>query len=86
MLKESLRLDEKIEKIRQQIEKLPEGKLICIQNGKYYQWYQSDGHLKKYIPRKKKKLVEKLAIKKYLSYQLEDYENERREIIWESEE
>lgn len=80
MLKESLRLRGLITRLRREIEKLPDGKLVCIQNGKYHQWYQSDGHIKKYIKKKNKKLIEKLAIKKYLSYQLEDYENERRAI------
>ncbi len=80
MLKESQRLDRYIKRFRQEIEKLPEGKLIHIQNGKYNQWYQSDGHIKKYIPQKNRKLIEKLAIKKYLSYLLEDFVNEKRAI------
>lgn len=80
MLKESLRLGEQIKKLKQEIAKLPEGKLIRIQNTKYSQWYQSDGHTKKYIPKKRRELIEKLAIKKYLSYQLEDCENEKRAI------
>ena len=80
MLQEKLRLETQINRIRKEIENLPEGKLIHIHNGKYHQWYQSDGHIKKYIPKKKQKLVEKLAIKKYLSYLLEDLVNEKRAI------
>ena len=80
MLKESLRLGERIKYLKQEIEKLPEGKLIRSQNRKYEQWYQSDGHTKKYISKKNRELLEKLAIKKYLSYQLEDCENEKRAI------
>ena len=77
---ESEKLEFQIEKLREQIKELPDGKLISCKNGKYRQWYQSDGHIKKYIPKKNKKLIEKLAIKKYLNYQLEDYESEKRAI------
>lgn len=80
MLKESQRLADQIERLKDKIAKLPEGKLLRIQNAKYSQWYQSDGHTKKYIPKKKCELIEKLAIKKYLSYLLEDCENEKRAI------
>ncbi|MBQ6843358.1 MAG: ATPase [Agathobacter sp.] len=80
MLKESLRLNEQIKRLKQEIAKLPEGKLVHVQNGQYNQWHQSDGHKKTYIPKKKHELAEKLAIKKYLSYQLEDCENEKRAI------
>lgn len=80
MLKESQRLDRVIKQLKQEVEKLPEGKLISGSNGKYQQWFQSDGHFRKYIPKKNKKLIEALAVKKYLSYQLEDCENERRAI------
>lgn len=57
---------------------MPPGKLICVQNGKYFKWFQSDGHIKTYIPKENRQLAEKLAIKKYLSLQLEDLENEKR--------
>lgn len=80
MLKESLRLGKQIKRLKQDISKMPEGKIIHIHNAGYSQWYQSDGHTKKYIPKKKQELIEKLAIKKYLSYQLEDCENEKRAI------
>lgn len=80
MLEESQRLDKYVTQLKQEIEKLPEGKLIHIQNGKYHQWHQSDGHTKKYIPKKKRKLIEALAIKKYLSYQLQDAIKEKRAI------
>lgn len=80
MQRESYQLSSQISKIRERIEKLPEGKLISSKNGRYRQWYQSDGHTKKYIPKKNKELLEKLAVKKFLNYQLEDLENEKRAI------
>lgn len=80
MLKESRRLDEQIKRLKRKIERLPAGKLISGWNGKYQQWFRSDGHVRTYISKKQKELIEKLAIKKYLSYQLEDCENEKRAI------
>ena len=80
MLKESRKLEEQIKKLKRKIEELPDGKLMRGTNGKYGQWFSSDGHFRKYISKKQKALIEKLAIKKYLSYQLEDCENEKRAI------
>jgi len=80
MLKESRRLDEQIKRLKNLIENLPTGKLISGGNGKYQQWFRSDGHVRTYISKKQKELIEKLAIKKYLSYLLEDCENEKRAI------
>jgi len=80
MLKERQRLERQIEAIQKKIEKLPEGKLISGRNGKYHQWYQSDGHFRKYIPKKNQNLIQKLAMKKFLSYQLEDMIHEKRAI------
>jgi hypothetical protein len=80
MLKESRMLDVQIEKIKKKIEQLPEGKLLRGKNGKYQQWFRSDGHTRRYISKKNRDLIEKLAIKKYLSYQLEDCEKEKRAI------
>lgn len=80
MLRESQRLEREIKRYREEISKLPKGKLIHVQNGKYHQWHQSDGHIKKLIPKKNKELARKLAIKKFLSYQLEDLVNEKRAI------
>ena len=37
-------------------------------------------HKKTYIPKSNKQLAEKLAVKKYLSLQLEDLENEKKAI------
>lgn len=71
------KMKEQIVELKRQLEHLPEGKLVSGRNGKYYQWFQSDGHTRKYIPQKNKKLIEQLAIKKYLSYMLADAENEK---------
>jgi len=43
MLKEKSRLEKQVVELQRKIEKLPEGKLIKGRNGKYNQWFQSDG-------------------------------------------
>jgi len=76
VLSETTQLKQKIADIQKKMCTLPDGKLICAQNGSCQKWYQSDGHTKTYIPKKNRHLAEQLAIKKYLSLLLEDLENE----------
>ncbi len=78
ILSEYNRLDSKIHQIEDQISHLPAGKLICSKNKTRYKWYQSDGHQKTYIPKCNRILAEKLAIKKYLSSQLKNLEQEKK--------
>lgn len=78
ILKEQKRLDKQIEAIKQELSNLPAGKLICCHDGNQCKWYQSDGHKKAYLSKKKASLAEQLARKKYLALKLEDLENEKR--------
>lgn len=80
ILKESQRLDEQIHTIQSQLNRLPEGKLICAANGKGHKWYKSDGHNSDYISKKERKLAEKLAYKKYLSLRLKNLIHEKNAI------
>lgn len=81
MCLESQRLDEQITALSSQLKSFPEGKLVCTKDRNHsYKWYRSDGHKSVYIRKKDRKLAEKLAIKKYLSLQLEDLQNEKRAI------
>lgn len=77
MLRESQKLEENIDSLQSQIRKLPEGKLLCVRNGSYQKWFQSNGKTKTYIPKKKKHLAEQLAIKKYLVLRLADLQREK---------
>lgn len=77
MLKEKKKLEQKIDLLQQQIKQLPEGKLFCTHNGKYTKWYQSDGKTQIYIPKKERHLAEQLALKKYLSLQLKNLQQEK---------
>lgn len=76
--KERARLQKQIDFIRAELQTLPDGKLICSQNGNRVKWYQSDGHTKTYIPKKHRAYAEQLAKKKYLTLALEDLSQELR--------
>ena len=76
--KEQRRLREKIDLIKKELKALPEGKLICSQNGNRVKWYVSDGHTKVYIPKRNRAFAEQLAKKKFLTLALEDLSQELR--------
>lgn len=67
MKSEQKRLLDEVASVREQLENLPPGKLLCARNGQRYKWYQSDGHHHEYIPKSNRKLAEQLAMKKLLS-------------------
>ena len=75
---ESQKLDEQIKRIQIQLSKSPKGKLLCCRNGRYYKWYLSDGHKRKYLPKKQRKQAEQLALKRYLHLRLDDLVRKKR--------
>lgn len=77
MLAESKRLEAEINSLRLQLSELPEGKLLCVPNGKYSKWYIDDGHKRIYLPKTEQLLAEKLSIRKYLTLKLQDLECEK---------
>jgi len=80
MKKEHSKIEQQIKVLESQIKYFPDGKLICTKNGKYSKWYRSDGKNKEYIPKGEKRLAKQLALKKYLSFQLENLSHEKRAI------
>ncbi len=76
-LKEKKKLDQQINLLQRKINQLPKGKIICTHFGKYTKWYQSDGKTQIYIPKKERRLAEQLALKKYLSLQLKNLQQEK---------
>jgi len=58
--------------LQNQLLTFPEGKLIIARNNSHYKWYLSDGKTSTYLPKKQRRLAEQLALKKYLSLELED--------------
>ena len=54
-----------IEKIDQIERKLPKEELHCIKNGNRYKWFVKSSEGLSYLPKDKKDIAEKLALKKY---------------------
>lgn len=80
MLSESRRLGEQIHTLQSQINALPDGKLICAFDGKYYKWYVSNGHQKLYLPKRERRIAEQLAAKKYMTLLMNELSQEKRAI------
>lgn len=80
MCLESQRLDKQIKSLQAQLKTFPEGDFYCTCYHDYYKWYQSIGGKSQYIKKSNHSLAEKLAIKKYLSLQLEDALREKTAI------
>ena len=64
VIKEKQKIMKQIQSLQTQLNYLPEGKLICSQNGRHSKWYISDVKNKTYHPKKERLLAEKLALKK----------------------
>ena len=73
---EHKKLEEQIDYLKSEIDKLPKGKLICKRDGKYHKWYHKENHLKTYISKKNHQFIQKLATKEYLICLYEDLLNE----------
>ena len=80
MLEEHKMLEKRIKELEETVKKFPEGKIFSAKNGKYTKWYLTDGKTQTYLPKRKRKLAEKLVTKKYLQLLIEDYEQEKRAI------
>ena len=77
ILKKSKEIEQQIKLTRSKIERLPEGKLICTRNGKYFKWVLSVNQKRMYLPKSERALAEKLAYKKFLLFQLKNLEHEK---------
>lgn len=77
ILSERNRLDKQINYLQHHLNSFPKGKLICARNENRYKWYISDGHTSTYLPKKERHLAEQLALKKYLSLLLKNYQQEK---------
>ena len=71
ILLEHKNLEKKIQSLKNQLLTLPDGKLIVTRNKNHYKWYVSDGKTSTYLPKKQRRLAEQLALKKYLTLELE---------------
>ena len=80
MLSERNRLEAQLQSIKQQLQSLPDGKLICARNGKGIKWYHSDGKIRTHIRKDNRPYAEQLAIKKYLTTLSDELTSEIRAI------
>ncbi len=80
MIFEHQRLEKEIGSIQEQLKELPEGKLFCRRNGTHIKWYQSDGQIQTYLPKKERKLAQQLAQRRYFATLLEDDIHEKNVI------
>ena len=78
ILAEYQQIETKISAIEDKLEGLPEGKIFCTHNGKYFKWYHSVGDVRTYIPKEDRGFAEQLTFKKYLSCQLKDLKQEKK--------
>ncbi len=69
-------LSRKYDKLHQQLLKMPEGELLCAKNGDYTKWYLHNDKTLSYISKRENKLAEKLALKKYYEYQMQELEKQ----------
>lgn len=74
-------LNKKIKDLQNVLENMPKGELGCSKNGNSFKWFDYSGEERKYIYKKDRKLAEKLALKKYYSFQLEDALREQKAIL-----
>lgn len=69
--------DKKIQEIQTQQSKFPRGDLSCAKNGKYTKWYINRDGKQTYLPKRNHNLAKQLAVRKYLSYLLEETRHEK---------
>lgn len=80
LVKEYNQIEKQIKKIQEEIDTLPEGKLVITHNKDRYKWYVSHNGITKYLPKSQRALAEALAKKKYLLLQLNDLAREKNAI------
>lgn len=67
-----------IKRLEKEIKKLPDGTLRCARSQKCYKWYFYREGTRTYLPKSRKNLAEKLAMKRYFTLQLEKLLAEER--------
>ncbi len=65
-------LESKLKFLSESLSNLPEGKLIYSRCGNHTKWFKSNGSSPLYIPKKERPQAQKLALRKYYTFQLEE--------------
>ena len=76
LLMRKVQVESQILRLHGQLDKVPKGYLCFERNGTYVKWYYCHDGIREYIPKKQKKLAERLAIQEYRKVQLAELENE----------
>ena len=79
-LEEKAFLERQIGELEKRIKKYPKGKLICCKSDDHVKWYLSENGERQYIPKKKRKFAEQLALKRYEKLKLQEMMSERMAI------
>lgn len=80
LLKRKTQVESQVLQLQKELEGLPRGYLRCERNGKYAKWFYYHDEIQEYVPKKKKDLAERLAIRKYKEMQLEEFQTELQAI------
>ena len=71
---EELFLTRQIHILSQKLKAFPAEDLICLQNGSYSKWFINDHSERTYLPKNQRVFAQQLALKKFYSLQLKEYE------------
>lgn len=77
MIQKKQEISKQLNDIQMSLSEQPSGTLTCARNGMYYKWYQTTDGTTSYLPKDKRELAEKLAVKRYLSCLQEDLRKEQ---------
>ena len=69
-------IDAELAFLNNELKRMPTGKLYIVNNNGYSKWFNSNGHNHSYIPKKNRKLAEKLAYKKFIGFKIEELQSE----------
>ncbi len=75
-LEERTRLENEIDRLKNELTSFPEGKLIHSSDSKHTKFYVRNGDTRRYLSTKERSLTEALAAKKYVSAKIDDYSHE----------
>lgn len=76
VLEERKYLEKQIKSIDLELGQIPAKNFYCSKNENSFKWYESDGKVSKYIPKKKRFYAEKLAKRKFLLAKKTDLQQE----------
>lgn len=80
LIKRKTQVESQIVWLEKELERMPKGYLRCERNGNYTKWFYYHDGIQEYVPKKRKDLAERLAMRKYKEMQLEEFRTELQAI------